>query len=139
MYLTNHMGTNYFFMSLHAIIIMPSKLNSFFGMAPFVANLMEDDMLWLWSYVCLLSTIRKQICDVLNGFLSFLTKYEEKKACNMLFLMLDPRFQSLELVSSLIKQGIFMVEDYDRPSLLSMLLKCHHVFHLVLEFETTSN
>jgi hypothetical protein len=45
------------------------------------------------------------------------------------------------LVSSLIgqKQGVFMVEDYDRWSLFSMLLKCHHVFHLVLEFKTSAN
>jgi hypothetical protein len=43
-------------------------------------------------------------------------KCEEKKAYNMLSLMLDPRFKSLKLVFSLIgqKQGIFMVEDYDR-------------------------
>jgi hypothetical protein len=31
-------------MPLHAIIIMALKLNSFFGMAPFVGNLMKDDM-----------------------------------------------------------------------------------------------
>jgi len=64
----------------------------------------------------LFSIIRKQICDVLNGFLSFLTTCEAKKAYNMLFLMLDPRFKSFKLVSSLIgqKQGVFMVEDYDR-------------------------
>ncbi len=87
----------------------------------------------------MLSTIRKQICDVLNGFLSSLIKYEEKKTCNMLFLMLDPRFKNLELVSFSIKQGIFMVEDYDRQSLFSMLLKCHHVFHLVLVSEIVAN
>jgi hypothetical protein len=29
--------------------------------------------------------IIKQVCDVLDGFLSFLTKYEEKETYNMFF------------------------------------------------------
>jgi len=55
--------------------------------------------------------------------------------------MLDPRFKNLRLVSSFIgwKQIVFMVEDYDRWSLFPMLLKCHHVFHLILEFEIVIN
>jgi ABC-type sulfate transport system permease subunit len=115
-YLTNHRGIGYFLMPLHAIIIVALKLNLFSGMAPFVTNLMKDDMVVALELCMLFSIIRKQICDVLNGFLSFLTKCEEKKVYNMLFLMLDPRFKSLKLVFSLIgqKQGIFMVEDYDR-------------------------
>jgi hypothetical protein len=35
-------------------------------------------------------------------FLSFLRKYEEKKAHNMLPVMLDPRFKTFHLVSSVI-------------------------------------
>jgi hypothetical protein len=31
------------------------------------------------------------------------------------------------------------VEEYDTWSLFTMLLKCHHVLHLVLEFETMAN
>jgi hypothetical protein len=52
--------------------------------------------------------------------------------------MLDPRFKSFRLVSSFsdLDQAVFMVEVYDRQSLFSMLLKCHHVLHHVLEYET---
>jgi hypothetical protein len=55
--------------------------------------------------------------------------------------MLNPRFNSLGLVSSFIcwKQVIFMVEDYDKQFWFPMLLKCHHLLHLVLNFETMEN
>lgn len=43
-YLTYHMGTGYFLMPLHAIIIMALKLIYFFGMTPFVTNLTKDDV-----------------------------------------------------------------------------------------------
>jgi hypothetical protein len=60
-----------------------------------------------------------------------------KKTHDMLSLMLDPRFKKFRLVSSWIDldQVVFMVEVYDRQSLFSMLLKCHHVLHPMLEFE----
>jgi hypothetical protein len=45
--------------------------------------------------------IRKEVCVVL-AFPSFLRKFGEKKAHNMCYLMLDPRFKSLHLVFSLI-------------------------------------
>jgi len=32
-----------------------------------------------------------------------------------------------------------MVKDYDRWSLFPMLLKCHHVLHPLLEYETVTN
>jgi hypothetical protein len=38
----------------------------------------------------------------LDYFLSFLKKYEERKSHNMFFLIFDPRFKTLCLVSSLI-------------------------------------
>jgi ABC-type sulfate transport system permease subunit len=43
-YLTYHMGTGYFLMPLHSIIIMALKLIFYFGMTPFVTNLTKDDM-----------------------------------------------------------------------------------------------
>jgi hypothetical protein len=68
---------------------------------------------------------------VLETFLSFLKKFEEKKAHHMLSLMLDPRFKSLCLVSSFIgrEQGVAIVEKCDSKSLYPMLLKCHHHLH----------
>ncbi len=38
------MGTGYFLMPLHSIIIMALKLIFYFGMTPFVTNLTKDDM-----------------------------------------------------------------------------------------------
>jgi hypothetical protein len=43
----------------------------------------------------LASNIRKEVCEVLNGFSLFLKKkYVGKKIHNMLFSMLDPRFKN---------------------------------------------
>ncbi len=49
----------------------------------------------------------------------------------MLFLMLDLRFKSLRLVSSLIggEHVVSIVEEYDQWSLFPMLLRCYHIFH----------
>jgi hypothetical protein len=51
----------------------------------------------------------------LNGFLSFLEKYEGNKTHNMLSLMLDLKFKILRLVLSFInrQQVVFIVEKYD--------------------------
>jgi hypothetical protein len=53
----------------------------------------------------------------------------------MLFLMLEPRFKSLCLVSSFIgnEEGVNIVEEYNRLSLYPMLLKCYHYLHLTIE------
>jgi hypothetical protein len=73
--------------------------------------------------------IKREVCGILDGFLSFLKKYEANKTHNMLSLMLEPRFKSLRLVSSLIgqKQAISIVEEYDQQSLFPMLLRCYHI------------
>ncbi len=81
--------------------------------------------------------IKKKVCDVLNDFVLFLMTYENKKAHNMLSLMLDPKFKSLKLVFSFngSKQIVPMVENEKKWFLFPFPLKCHHVLHLVLEFE----
>jgi hypothetical protein len=60
--------------------------------------------------------------QVLDSFLSFLKKYEKRKAHNMAFLMLNLRFKTFHLVSSLIghEQGKVIVEEYDKKSLFPM-------------------
>jgi len=66
------------------------------------------------------------------GFFSFLLKkYEERKAHNIFSLMLDLRFKTLHLVSSLIghEQGKAIVEKYDKKSLFPMFLKCYYHLH----------
>jgi hypothetical protein len=59
---------------------------------------------------------KKEEVEVLDSFLSFLNKYEGKKSHNNLCLMLDHRFKTLHLVSSLIshEQGKAIVEEYGR-------------------------
>jgi hypothetical protein len=98
-------------------------------------NLMEKDGNVVYELSCLASNIKNEVIQVLNFFLSFLKKYEERKAHNMLSLMLDPRFETLHLVSSLIscEQGKVIVEKYDKKSLFPMLLKCYYHLHPFVE------
>jgi hypothetical protein len=60
--------------------------------------------------------IKKKVCGVLQSFLYFFFKHEEKKPHNMLCLMLDPRFESLHLVFSSIcsEEGVSIVEEYNK-------------------------
>jgi hypothetical protein len=64
----------------------------------------------------LASNIRREVCGVLDDFLSFFKKYERNKTHSIMFLMLDPRFKSLRLVSSLIgqEQDVSIVKEYDQ-------------------------
>jgi hypothetical protein len=64
---------------------------------------MEEDFGVALELICLASNIRKEVCEVLDIFLSFLKKFDERKTHNMLILiLLDPRFKSFHLVSSFI-------------------------------------
>jgi hypothetical protein len=52
----------------------------------------------------------------------------------MLFLMLDLRFKNLRLVSSFVgREGVSIVDEYDRRTLYLMLLKCYHHLHPIIE------
>jgi len=59
---------------------------------------------------------KKEVVQDLDFFLSFLKKYENRKAHNMFSLMLDPRFKTFDLVSTFIscEQGNAIVEKYDK-------------------------
>jgi len=93
-------------------------------------SLMEDDSIIYDELFLLASNIRKEVINVLGSFLSFLNKYEYKKVHNMIFLMLDPRFKSLRILSSFVgrEQGVVLVEEYDRKSLYPIFVKCHEHF-----------
>ncbi len=80
-----------FFDALHAKIIMALKLNKEYGMTPSMTNLMEDDIVVGLELSMLTFNIRKQLCDVLNGFISFLTKYI-KKTPNMISFNFRSKF-----------------------------------------------
>jgi hypothetical protein len=94
-------------------------------------SLMDDDLIVANELDLLVSNLKRQVCDVLDFFLLFLTKYENNKAHNMDSLMLDPRFKHLHIVSSFVgkEQGVLLVEKYDKMSLYLMLVKCHEHLH----------
>jgi hypothetical protein len=100
-------------------------------------NLMEEDGNVFFELSCLASNIKKEVIKVLDSFLSFLRKYEERKSHDMLSLMLDLRFITLCLVSSLIghEQSKAIFEKYDKKSLFPMLLKCYYHLHQLVEYE----
>jgi hypothetical protein len=85
----------------------------------------------------LASNIRKEVCGVLDRFLSFLKKFDERKTHDMLVLVLNPRFKGLCLVYSFIShdQGVAIVEQYDTMSLYPMLMKCYYHLHPSIEFD----
>jgi hypothetical protein len=58
-------------------------------------NLMEEEFTVVDELIFFASNIKKEVCVVLESFLSFLRKFEEKKTHNMSSLMLDLRFKSL--------------------------------------------
>jgi hypothetical protein len=78
-------------------------------------SLMDDDSIVSDELSLLASNIRWEVINVLDSFLSFLKGCDKKKAHNMIFLMLDPRYKSLHIVSSFVgrEQGVAIVEEYD--------------------------
>jgi hypothetical protein len=64
---------------------MALKLKEEFKMTFFMTNLLEDDMVVILELSMFVLNIRKQICDVLDGFFSFLTKYEKKNPWHAIF------------------------------------------------------
>ncbi len=66
--------------------------------APTFKTLMEEDSSVVFELICLVFNSITKVCTILDSFLSFLKKFNERKTHNMLVLMLDPRFKSLCLV-----------------------------------------
>jgi hypothetical protein len=102
---------------------------------PSFETLMEEDSSVELELICFASNIKKDVCEVLNSFFSFLKKIVEIKTCNMLALTLDPRFKSLCLVSSFIgcDQAASIVQQYDTMSLYPMFMKCYYHLHPSIE------
>jgi hypothetical protein len=72
--------------------------------------------------ICLAFNIKKNVCGVLNSFLSSLKKFDERKTHSILAFMLDPRFKSLRLMSFFIghDQQVAVVGQNDAMSLYPM-------------------
>jgi hypothetical protein len=64
---------------------MAVKLKEELKMVFFMTNLLEDDVVVILELFMFVFNIKKQICDVLDGFFSLLTKYEKKEpmACHL--------------------------------------------------------
>jgi hypothetical protein len=69
---------------------------------------MEGDSIIFNGLSLLASNIKREVINVLDYFFSFLKKYENKKAHNMIYLMLNPRFKSFHIISSFVgkEQGV---------------------------------
>ncbi len=73
------------FYALHVANTMALKLKEEFGMTPSINDLMEDNMAMALELFILALNIMKEICDVLDGFLSFLMKYEKRMCITCYF------------------------------------------------------
>jgi hypothetical protein len=98
---------------------------------------MKNDSIIFYELSLLISNSKREVVNVLDSFLSFLKKYENKKAHNMIFLMLNPRFKNLHILSSFVgrEQGVVLFEEYDRKSLYRMLVKCHEHLHPLVRLD----
>ncbi len=87
-------------------------------------NLMEEDGNVVYELSCLASNIKKEVVYVLDYFLFFLKKYEERKAHNVLSLMLTLGFKFFVLCPHLL-----VMSKVKQKSLFPMLLKCYYHLH----------
>jgi hypothetical protein len=126
--------------ALNNAITMSSKLKEDVGIVQNLDHFMNDDFEITFELSLFAFNIKKEVCGVLDSFLSFLENYEKRKTHNMFSLMLDPQFKSLHLVSSFVgcEQNISIIEEYDWKSFQPMLLKCYHHLHLVENYDIES-
>jgi hypothetical protein len=71
--------------ALHFTILMNLNLKKENQIVPSFESLMAKKSIIANELVLLVSNIRKEVCGVLHYFLSFLMKYDDKKAHNMIF------------------------------------------------------
>jgi hypothetical protein len=81
---------------------MSLKLKKENKIIPSFEILLEHDSIISNELFLLASNIRREVINVLDYFLSFLKKYENRKAHNMIYLMLNPRFKSFHIISSFV-------------------------------------
>jgi hypothetical protein len=72
---------------------------------------MDDDSIVNDELSLLAFNIRREVINVLDFFLSFLKVHDKRKAHNMIFLMLDPRYNNFHIISSFVgrEQGVVLV------------------------------
>jgi len=90
---------------------------------PSFESIMENDSIIFYELFLLASNIKREVINVLNSFLSFLKKYENKKVHNMIFLMLNPKFKSLRIVSLSIGRVCSQVSYWSQVRTKSLKLR----------------
>jgi hypothetical protein len=125
--------------ALDSAISMSLKLKEESKIIPSFESLMEVDSIIFYELSLLAFNIRREIINVLDSFFSFLKKYDNRKAHNMIYLILNLRFKSFCIVSSFVEreQGVAFVEEYDKNSLYPMLVKCHEHLHPLIKLDRT--
>jgi hypothetical protein len=73
---------------------------------------MEEDVVVVFELDLLASNIQKEVYNVLDVFLSFIKKYDERKTHNMFALMLNMRYKNLGIIFNFLgkEPGINVVE-----------------------------
>jgi hypothetical protein len=88
--------------ALHFTISMNLRLKEENQIVPSFETLMDDDSIIVDELVLVAFNIRREVCDVFDSSLLFLTKYENRETHNMISLMLDPRFKRFHIISSFV-------------------------------------
>jgi hypothetical protein len=82
--------------ALNLAISMSLKLKKEMNHHLILDVLIDDDSSLDIKLGSLARNTKKEVCGVMGSFISFLTKYDERRAHNMLSSMLDPRFKNLK-------------------------------------------
>jgi hypothetical protein len=98
---------------------------------PFVLNNLMKDYLGVDLELNRFAmNMKKEVCGVIDSFFSFfsfLTKYDERRAHNILFLMLDSKYKSLILIFYFIvhEPRVVITKEHDRRSPFFRVLKSY--------------
>jgi len=93
---------------------------------------MDEDFVAL-ELSLLASNIKKEVCGMLDYLiLSFLEDIEKEK---LKHAFIDIRFTIKKFSFGVCEQNISIVEEYDKKSLHSILLKHYHYLHLLVDCE----
>ncbi len=115
--------------ALHVTISMSIKLKeaiSHFILDTLMKNDLKMDIDWLGT---LIVNMKKIVFGLIDYFLSILTKYDERKTHNMLSLMLNLKFKSLNFFL------LLLVVNKGWPYLKNMIGGCFScVFEVLLSF-----
>ncbi len=117
--------------ALQSDIIMCLKLGEEIKNPFPLVNLIGDDFRITVEFLKFISKIKREVCGVLDYFISFQRKYEERKTHNMFFMLHPKAFVWYLLLLAKRKVEIYVVNEYNRRTLYPMILKCYRHLHLM--------